>query len=68
MRRPTAKSVMFNREEDVEGGEKEILTFSGGTSVLKVFILLMMTPNSPTLNDRYDFWGRCFRVVVASLE
>jgi hypothetical protein len=31
--------------------------------VLKMFILLMMTPNSPTLKDRYDLWGRCFRDV-----
>ena len=62
-------SVIFNWEEDGEGGDKGMLTFSGGTSVLKVFILLMMTPSSPTLKDRYDFWGRCFRVVlVASLE
>ena len=38
--------------------------------MLKVVILLMMTLNSPTLNDRYDFCGRCFRVVVlvAALE
>lgn len=29
--------------------------------MLKVFILLMMTLNSPTLKNKYDFCGKCFR-------
>jgi hypothetical protein len=36
--------------------------------VLKAFILLMMTPNSPTLKDKYAFCGKYLRDVDETVE
>ena len=36
--------------------------------MLKVFILLIMMPNSPALNDKYDFCGKCLRDVDETVE